>query len=65
MRSNIIIKEVSPIGDYKKGSKGFVDGYVRGADNVPYAVVVIDSSKEFVLVPLHDLEFRGLKETIQ
>lgn len=28
-------------GDYKKGDKGYIDGYMRGADGIPNAVVVI------------------------
>lgn len=31
-----------------------MDGYIRGGDNTPYAVVVID--KSFSLVPLYAIE---------
>lgn len=27
--------------EYKKGEVGYIDGYVRGGDNAPYAAVVI------------------------
>jgi hypothetical protein len=29
--------------EYKKGEEGYIDGYVRGGDDSPYAVVVIDA----------------------
>ena len=37
-----------------KGDVGYVDGYIRGGDDTPYAVVVI--GKSFKLVPLHMIE---------
>lgn len=40
--------------EYSKGDKGYIDGYVRGGDNVPYAVVVIE--KRIVMIPIHSLE---------
>jgi len=27
--------------EYKKGERGYIDGYVRGADNRPYLCIVI------------------------
>lgn len=29
-------------GEFKKGERGYIDGYVRGGDDAPYAAVVID-----------------------
>lgn len=39
--------------EYTKGDSGYIDGYVRGGDNTPYAVVVV--KKKLVMVPLHSL----------
>ena len=41
-------------GEYTKGEKGYIDGYIRGADNIPYAVVVIKDRLH--QAPLHHLE---------
>ena len=40
--------------DVHEGDIGYVDGYLRGGDNTPYAVVVI--GKSFNLVPLNMIE---------
>ena len=53
--TNVRLTGNSQYGDWKEGDQGFVDGYVRGADDTPLAVVVIDR-KNFVLVPIHCLE---------
>lgn len=42
----------SPYGDYHKGDVGFVDGYVRGGNDVPCAVVVMKDTGRFVLAEL-------------
>ena len=46
----------SPYNEYKEGDNGFVNGYVRGADDIPYAVVIVNS--RFSLVPLSCLRIR-------
>lgn len=33
---------------HKKGDRGYIDGYVRAADNRGYAVVVVDEKIDFV-----------------
>jgi len=38
----------------KNGDIGFIDGYVRGGDDRPYAVVVIGKSLSFV--PIYQIE---------
>lgn len=38
----------------KKGDQGYIDGYVRGGDDRPYAVVVCRHIIE--MIPLHALE---------
>ena len=40
--------------DVHKGDVGYIDGYIRGGDDTPYAVVVI--GKSFSLVPLYAIE---------
>ncbi len=44
-------------GDFKEGDTGTIDGYVRGADNAPYACVVIKD--KIVLVPLIAIKVLG------
>lgn len=39
---------------YHKGDVGYVDGYYRGGDDIPYAVVVIN--KRFILIPIYAIE---------
>lgn len=39
---------------WKKGESGFIDGYVRGGNDTPYAVVVIADRIE--MIPLNVLE---------
>jgi len=57
MKTEVIITSDSPDKDYKKGDIGYIDGYIRGGDNIPYAVVVL-TNKTIVMVPFHDLEAR-------
>ena len=38
----------------KVGATGYISGYVRGGDNSPYAIVVIE--KELVMAGIYDLE---------
>lgn len=47
----------SPFGEteYAAGDEGIVDGYCRGGDGVPYAVVIKDRDSKFVMVPLSSL----------
>ncbi len=40
--------------DFNKGEVGFIDGYVRGGNNVPLAAVII--GKRITLVPIHGLD---------
>ena len=54
MKTKVRITCDSRYNEYYKGGIGYVDGYCRGGDNIPYAVVVID--KMFVLVPIYAIE---------
>lgn len=56
MKAEVLIKATSPYGgEYKKGDVGIVDGYCRGGDDVPCAVVIV--RERFVLIPVYSLEF--------
>ena len=55
VKTRIKITGNSPYGDYRVGDTGVIDGYCRGGDDTPYAVVII--GKRFVLVALTALEF--------
>jgi len=40
--------------DFKIGEEGYIDGYCRGGDDRPYAVVII--ADRIVMAPLHCLK---------
>ena len=54
MRTKVRITCTSSYEDFHKGDVGYVDGYIRGGDDTPCAVVVI--GKSFSLVPLYAIE---------
>lgn len=35
---------------FKKGERGYIDGYIRGANNVPLAAVVVDERIDLVQI---------------
>jgi len=39
----------------KKGESGYIDGYCRGGDDIPYAIV-ITTGKKIDMVPIHCLK---------
>ncbi len=43
-------------GDFTENEEGVIDGYVRGADDRPYACVVIKDKDCVKLVPLNALQ---------
>lgn len=45
----------SPYGDYKSGEYGFLEGFVRGGDDVPCAVLSLKNGR-FVCVPVYQLK---------
>lgn len=49
----IVIADDQRYNEYNKNDRGYIDGYVRGGDDVPYAVVVID--RRIVLIPTTNL----------
>lgn len=56
MKARVSITGNGPYGDYRKGQCGIVDGYMRGGDNTPCAVVILTDNR-FVLVPIHSITF--------
>ena len=59
MKPKVRITGHSPYGEYNDGDTGVVDGYCRGGDDVPYAIVILDRNKRFVMVCLNHLEQIG------
>lgn len=57
MKAGVIVLNTSPYGEgeYRKGDIGIVDGYCRGGDDVPCAVVIVKN--RFVLIPVYSIEF--------
>ena len=44
---------------WEPGDTGVVDGYCRGRNGVPYAIVILDKNFRFVMVNLEQLEQIG------
>lgn len=55
MKAKVRINGNSPYGEWNPGDTGIVDGYCRGGDDVPYAVVILDKNSRFVMVNLEQL----------
>lgn len=58
MKTIIELLYDSPYNEYKKGDTGYIDGYVRGSNSNPYAVIVL-SSGYFTLVPIHQIKIKN------
>ena len=43
-------------GEFEEGDTGVVDGYCRGGNDVPYAIVILDKNRRFVMVNIMILE---------
>lgn len=54
LKTKVVIIFKDPYNDYFEGETGYIDGYVRGGDDVPYAVVVIGD--KLVMAPLRHLK---------
>lgn len=59
MRAKVIIEGNSPYGDYAAGDTGFVDGYCRGGDGTPCAIVILDKNDRFAMVYINQLKYNG------
>lgn len=60
MKPRVIINGKSRYGEWEPGDTGVVDGYCRGGDNTPYAVVILDKNFRFVMVNLEQLRQKVL-----
>lgn len=58
-KPRVKINGYSRYGEWELGDKGIVDGYCRGGDDVPYAIVILDKNFHFVMVQLNQLERIG------
>lgn len=59
MKPKVKIIGYSRDGEWELGDTGVVDGYCRGGDDVPYAIVILDKNFRFVMVNLYQLEQIG------
>ena len=59
MKAKVKINGNSSYGEWKPGDTGVVDGYCRGGNDVPYAIVILDKNSRFVMVDLNQLEQIG------
>lgn len=53
-----VIADDNQYKEYSLNDKGYIDGYVTGGDNRPYAAVVI--GKKIVMIPMYALKAEGL-----
>lgn len=56
MKPKVKINGESPYREWEYGDTGVVDGYCRGANGAPYAIVILDKNFRFVMVNLEQLE---------
>lgn len=61
MRTNVEVKQDIPQSSIKKGDVGYIDGYVKAADDRPYAAVVIPSKNLVDLVSVYCLKVTGIE----
>lgn len=60
----VITEDDRQYNEFKIGEFGYIDGYIRGGDNVPYAVVVIDHKLRMIPFTCLKVRIYG-KDTIQ
>jgi len=56
VKPRVKIYGISRYGDWELGDTGVVDGYCRGGDDTPYAIVILDKNFRFVMVGLEQLK---------
>lgn len=59
MKPRVKINGRSHFGEWEPGDTGVVDGYCRGGNDVPCAIVILDKNFHFVMVNLYQLEQIG------
>ena len=52
-RLKVVFVSNSQYKEWESGDVGYVDGYCRGGDNVPYAVIV--ANDRIVMAPLYSI----------
>lgn len=61
MKTYVKFKSDEIQGIAKEGDNGYIDGYVHGGDNCPYAIVV--SNGRLAFATLYQLEVIDMKPT--
>jgi len=51
-KTKVILTSSSVECQHKKGDEGYIDGYVRGANDCPYAVVIVGENVDLVDIHL-------------
>lgn len=49
--------------EWKKDEEGYVDGYCRGADDIPYACVIL--AGKITMCPIHYLRVINIKDIVK
>lgn len=63
MKTEVIINGTDRYNSFNDKDTGYIDGYVKGGDDRPYAVVVLDKDDSVVMVEIYRLRKIGfLKE---
>lgn len=57
MKARVKFTSKSPHNEWEIGDLGIIDGYYRGGDNIPYAIVILDRTGKFVMAELYALTF--------
>jgi hypothetical protein len=59
MKTKVKLNGKNQYNDWNDGDTGYIDGYVRGGDERPYAVVILDKDKTAVLSAIYHLQAIG------
>lgn len=59
MKTKVKLNGTNQYNDWNDGDTGYIDGYVRGGDERPYAVVILDKDKSVVLSAIYHLQAIG------
>lgn len=59
MKTEVKIFGQNQYKEWNDGDTGYIDGYVKGGDERPYAVVILDKDSSVVLVETYRLKKIG------
>lgn len=59
MKTRVEFTGKSQYSDWEIWDKGYIDGYVRGADERTYAIVVLEKDNTIVLCPNYQIKAIG------